>query len=161
MEFLGVGPLELLFIFLIALIVLGPKDIVKTGRTLGRFLNRVVKSPTWQAIKQTSREMRYLPAKLMRETGVEEEMREFKDINREVQELKRFSSASLIEAETTNEDLSKSDAEQSKPTTKPPEISPMSGIAEAALPPVKKRKKTIQPINSEASDTDSIKPEHS
>jgi Sec-independent protein translocase protein TatA len=36
MDFLGVGPLELLFILLIALIVLGPNDMVKTGRTLGK-----------------------------------------------------------------------------------------------------------------------------
>jgi Sec-independent protein translocase protein TatA len=91
MEFLGIGPLELLFIFLIALIFLGPRDIVKTGRTLGQFLNRVVKSPTWQAIKQTSREMRYLPNKLMREAGMEEQFKDFQEINREVQELKKIS----------------------------------------------------------------------
>ena len=38
MEILGIGPLELIFILLIALIVLGPGDMVKTGRTIGRFL---------------------------------------------------------------------------------------------------------------------------
>jgi len=92
MEFLGIGPLELLFIFLIALVFLGPRDIVKTGRTLGQFLNRIVKSPTWQAIKQTSREMRYLPNKLMREAGMEEEIKDFQEINREIQEMKKISS---------------------------------------------------------------------
>jgi len=91
MEFLGIGPLELLFIFLIALIVLGPKDMVKTGRTIGVFLNRVIKSPTWLAIKQTSREMRYLPNRLMREAGMEEEIKDFQEINREIQEMKNIS----------------------------------------------------------------------
>ena len=33
MEILGIGPSELLFIVLIAIIVLGPKDMQKAGRT--------------------------------------------------------------------------------------------------------------------------------
>ncbi len=72
MEFLGIGPLELFFIVLIALIVLGPKDMVKAGRTIGRFLRTLVTSPTWRTIQQTSRELRYLPNRLMREAGLED-----------------------------------------------------------------------------------------
>ena len=63
MEILGIGPLELIFIFLIALIVLGPTDMVKAGRTLGRFMRRIVTSPGWRTLQQASREMRYLPNK--------------------------------------------------------------------------------------------------
>lgn len=72
MEFLGIGPLELFFIILIALIVLGPKDMVKAGHTIGRFLRTLVTSPTWKTIQQTSRDLRYLPNRLMREAGLEE-----------------------------------------------------------------------------------------
>jgi hypothetical protein len=72
MEFLGIGPLELFFIILIALIVLGPKDMVKAGRTVGRFLRTLVTSPTWKTIQQTSRDLRYLPNRLMREAGLED-----------------------------------------------------------------------------------------
>jgi Sec-independent protein translocase protein TatA len=72
MEFLGIGPLELFFIVLIALIVLGPKDMVKAGRTLGRFLRTLVTSSTWRTIQQTSRDLRYLPNRLMREAGLED-----------------------------------------------------------------------------------------
>jgi len=72
MEILGIGPLELFFILIIALIVLGPNDMVKAGRTLGRLMRSIVTSPTWQMIQQTSREFRYLPNKLMREAGMEE-----------------------------------------------------------------------------------------
>lgn len=82
MEFLGVGPLELLFIFLIALIVLGPKDMAKTGRTLGRFMYRVVTSPTWQSFRQASRDLRQLPTKLMREAGLEDQ--ELKKLSEEI-----------------------------------------------------------------------------
>jgi len=93
MDFLGVGPMELFFILLIALIVLGPKDIVKAARTMGRFLKKVINSPTWNAIKQTSREMRSLPSKLMQEAGVENEIKEFKEFNREVQDIKKISTS--------------------------------------------------------------------
>lgn len=72
MEILGIGPLELFFILIIALIVLGPNDMVKAGRTLGRLMRSIVTSPTWQMIQRTSREFRYLPNKLMREAGIEE-----------------------------------------------------------------------------------------
>lgn len=72
MEILGIGPLELVFILLIALIVLGPTDMVKAGRTIGRFLRKVVTSPTWRTVQQTSRDLRYLPNKLIREAGLED-----------------------------------------------------------------------------------------
>jgi Sec-independent protein translocase protein TatA len=73
MEFLGIGPMELIFILILALIVLGPRDMVKTGRTAGRLLRQIVTSPMWRSIQQTSKEMRVLPTKLMREAGLEEE----------------------------------------------------------------------------------------
>jgi sec-independent protein translocase protein TatB len=87
MEFLGVGPLELFFILVVALIVLGPKDMVKAGRTMGSFLRRVVKSPTWMAVQRTSRDLRYLPNKLMRDAGLEEDIEELKKIGQEVDKL--------------------------------------------------------------------------
>lgn len=87
MDFLGVGPMELIFILIIALIVLGPKDMVKAGRTLGVFLRRIMKSPTWQAVQQTSRDLRYLPNRLVREAGLEEEAEELKKIGQEVEDL--------------------------------------------------------------------------
>ena len=80
MDILGVGPLEILFIILIALIVLGPKDIAKAGRSIGRFMRSVVKSSSWQAVQQTSKEIRNLPTKLMREAGLEEDMKEIQSI---------------------------------------------------------------------------------
>lgn len=77
MEFLGIGPLELFFIILIALIVLGPKDMVKAGRTLGRFMRQIVTSESWRTIQQASRELRTLPNKLMREAGIEDLQKDF------------------------------------------------------------------------------------
>lgn len=81
MDILGIGPLELFFILLIALIVLGPKDMVKAGRTIGRVLRSVVKSPNWRMLQQTSREIRNLPNRLMREAGIEELQNSLPDTN--------------------------------------------------------------------------------
>jgi Sec-independent protein translocase protein TatA len=72
MDFLGIGPLEILFILIIALIIFGPKDIVKAGQSTGRFLRKLVTSSGWQSIQQTSKDLRNLPNKLIREAGLEE-----------------------------------------------------------------------------------------
>ncbi len=71
MEILGIGAPELIFVIIIALIVLGPKDMQKAGRTIGRWLNQVVQSDGWKAFQQTSRELRNLPTNLMREANME------------------------------------------------------------------------------------------
>jgi len=85
MEILGIGPSELIFIVVIALIVLGPKDMQKAGRTIGQYLNKIVKSDGWKAFQQTSHELRNLPTNLMREanmdlTETEKEIRKSMDL---------------------------------------------------------------------------------
>lgn len=87
MEILGIGPLELLFIMLIALIVLGPKDMVKAGRTVGQVLRKVVTSPSWHAVQRTSREIRYLPNRLIREAGLEEVRQQIQSSNQLLKEV--------------------------------------------------------------------------
>jgi sec-independent protein translocase protein TatB len=71
MEILGIGPSELIFIIIIALIVMGPKDMQKAGKTIGRWLNNLVRSEGWKAFQQTSHEIRTLPTKLMKEANME------------------------------------------------------------------------------------------
>ena len=83
MEILGIGWQELIFIVIIALIVLGPKDMQKAGRTIGRWLNQLVQSDSWKAFQKTSAELRNLPRNLMREANME--MRETeKEIRRAI-----------------------------------------------------------------------------
>ena len=84
MDILGIGPLELLFILIIALIVLGPKDMVKAGRTIGKFLRQIVTSPTWHAVTRTSTELRNLPNKLIRDAGLEEDIKQIQDATKNV-----------------------------------------------------------------------------
>ena len=54
MEVLGVGPLEVLLIVLLAIVLFGPKDIARTARTAGRTLNRLYHSEGWRTLLRTS-----------------------------------------------------------------------------------------------------------
>jgi sec-independent protein translocase protein TatB len=71
MEILGIGASELIFIILIAIIVLGPKDMQKAGKTVGRWLNQLVHSDSWKVFQKTSSELRNLPRNLMRDANME------------------------------------------------------------------------------------------
>jgi sec-independent protein translocase protein TatB len=71
MEILGIGAPELIFILIIALIVLGPRDMQKAGRTVGRWLNQLIRSDGWKVFQKTSSELRNLPRNLMREANLE------------------------------------------------------------------------------------------
>lgn len=94
MEILGIGLPEMAFVLLIALILLGPKEMVETSRTVGRALRKFITSPTWQAMRTTGKELQQLPTKLMREAGLEE----LDQMGREVQGLNRdFTKATRID----------------------------------------------------------------
>ncbi len=71
MEIFGIGASELIFILIIALIVLGPRDMQKAGRTIGRWLNQLIRSDGWKVFQRTSAELRNLPRNLMREANAE------------------------------------------------------------------------------------------
>lgn len=92
MDFLGVGPLELLFVLIIAILVIGPDDLGKSARSIGRFLNRMYKSEEWKAITQASRTLRTLPNRLAREAELEEldELRSnLEEATKEIQDTSR------------------------------------------------------------------------
>lgn len=80
MEILGIGASELIFIVIIAIIVLGPKDMQKAGRTIGRWLNQFVRSDGWKALQRASKEIRNLPTNLMREANMDELQKMDRDI---------------------------------------------------------------------------------
>lgn len=84
MEIFGIGLPELILIFAIMLIVLGPKDMVATGRKMGKYIRKIIQSPTWRAVMDTSQELRNLPTKIIREAGLEEDLAE---LNRKTKSL--------------------------------------------------------------------------
>src|SRR5512141_1537336 len=89
MEILGIGPSELLFIVIIALIILGPKDMQKAGRTIGKWLRRIVTSDGWKLFQQTSREIQTLPNRLMREAALDELKEVQKDLRQPLEMNRR------------------------------------------------------------------------
>jgi sec-independent protein translocase protein TatB len=84
MEILGIGFSELVFILLVAIIILGPKDMQKAGRTIGRWLNQIVRSDGWKVFQKTSTEIRNLPRNLMREANME-----MGDVEKEIREIRQ------------------------------------------------------------------------
>lgn len=86
MDIFGIGPTELVFIILIALILLGPKEMEKTGRTIGRFLRDLTRSDGWRAFRDTSRELRNIPNRLMREANLEDLEKDVGKIGKEIEE---------------------------------------------------------------------------
>jgi Sec-independent protein translocase protein TatA len=72
MEIFGIGPLEFFFIIVLAVIILGPKDLEKAGKSIGRSLTKLVKSDTWKTVRQASQKVRSFPNELMREAGMED-----------------------------------------------------------------------------------------
>lgn len=82
MEIFGIGASELVFILIIAIIILGPKDMQKAGRTIGRWLNYFVRSDGWRALQRASQEIKRLPTTLMREANLETQ--DLQEIDREL-----------------------------------------------------------------------------
>jgi len=91
MKIFNVGSLELILIFTLALIVLGPKRAVKTANDIGQWVRKTVKSQIWRDIVSTSNEIREFPKKVIKEAGLEESIAELnistKNINKDMQEI--------------------------------------------------------------------------
>jgi sec-independent protein translocase protein TatB len=128
MEIFGIGASELIFILLIAIIVLGPKDMEKAGRTIGRWLNQLVRSDGWKVFQKTSTELRNLPRNLMREANME-----LGDVDKEIKEIgQTIDPRYRPPASSKGQNPSDRDAAQSTegdanppPLNKPPKANPL------------------------------------
>lgn len=72
MEIFGIGPLELILIFLLALIVLGPNRMIESAKKGAGWLRKFRQSDAWK----TTRDVMDIPNQVMKETGLENEIRE-------------------------------------------------------------------------------------
>lgn len=72
MNIFGIGPLEIVFVLIIGILVLGPEGMVEAGRKLGKFLRSIITSSWWQNLRKGLTEIQYLPQRLMREAELEE-----------------------------------------------------------------------------------------
>ena len=72
MNIFGIGPLEIIFVLIIGILVLGPEGMIEAGRKMGKFLRSILRSTWWQNIRKGMTEIQYLPQKLIREAELEE-----------------------------------------------------------------------------------------
>ena len=143
MDIFGIGPTELVFIILIALIVLGPKDMQKTGRTIGRWLRDMTTSDGWRAFRDTSREIRNLPNRLMREANLEDIEKDVGQIGKDVGKIgKEIEEAADVKGFGTwaNPASAKPKPPQSKPAPVEPPEDPAAS-PESTPPPAKETDK--------------------
>jgi sec-independent protein translocase protein TatB len=115
MQILNLGIGEIILVMLIMLIVLGPDRMVSGARQVGRFASRVTKSPLWAELLSTSREIRELPTRIVREAGMEETIKEIQqetnvlagEINDEVAQAAEQVNAADQELKTVSSDIAR------------------------------------------------------
>ena len=86
MKVLNVGALELIFIILLALIVLGPKKAVKAAGDVGGWVRKFLNSQLWKDLRSASREIQDFPKKMMDEAEIQKTLDE---IDRSAEEVNK------------------------------------------------------------------------
>ncbi len=81
MNILGIGPLEIVFVLIIGILILGPEGMIEAGRKLGKFMRSIIRSSWWQNIRNGVDEIQHLPQRLMREAELEE-LNEIRDLTK-------------------------------------------------------------------------------
>ncbi|OQX61815.1 MAG: hypothetical protein B5M51_07090 [Anaerolinea sp. 4484_236] len=97
--FSSLGLPEIGFIILISIIVLGPEQTVKTGKTLGKFMRNIITSNWWLGLQETLTEIKHIPYKLMHEAHLEE----LAELKKEVEELKNMPNEPKLGLKSLNE----------------------------------------------------------
>ena len=164
MSFFGIGPLELVFILIIMILVLGPKNMVITARKLGVTLRKIVKSPLWATVMDTSREIREIPTRLIREAGIEEDLKNIKSTTDSLKDLGNISvpydlSKTEKQKIETEKDLAIPDQSIIEPTKEntSPKNASFDQDKEKEVEEEQKEKKSDQLINEPSEENSSIK----
>lgn len=80
MNILGVGPLEIALVLILALLLLGPEGMVNGGRQAGKLLRKLYRSEFWQTVRGSRKMM----DRMVGELGMDEDVEE---IRSQLQEL--------------------------------------------------------------------------
>ena len=89
MEIINISGLELLVVAIIALILLGPDGTVKFMKQAGKLIRKIVRSPIWKDVMNTSNEIRSFPGKIAKEAELEEELKEFQNWRAQTKGIKK------------------------------------------------------------------------
>lgn len=120
MNFLNLGLPEVIFIIVLALIIFGPNNMVKSAKEVGSFLRKVTKSPYWQEVWATKRELDELPKMLAKEANLNETIR---DLDNSVKNASGSTKTLVSEflKEVNQPNLIKKEADESKKSILPQE----------------------------------------
>jgi Sec-independent protein translocase protein TatA len=76
----SIGTSEILLVLILMIILLGPQKMVEGAKDLGKTIRKVTRSQFWKDVKQTSREIRDIPKKIMEEADIEDDVKEIKNV---------------------------------------------------------------------------------
>ena len=110
MEIFGIGPLELVLIVLVAIIVLGPKEMMTSAQKAATWLKKLRKSDSWA----TTKEVMDIPSQVMKETG----------LDKEIQEIQSLTNKTFSQSAWTPNTLLPKDKVTSEKAEEPPADSP-------------------------------------
>ncbi len=114
MSFLGIGPMELIFIIIIMILILGPKNMITTAQKLGATMRKIVKSPIWATVMDTSREIREIPTRLIREAGIEEDMKTIRSTTESIKNAGKVTVPYDVSTSGTSKGLNKPETASSE-----------------------------------------------
>lgn len=122
MRFLNIGPGELVLIAVLALIVFGPKRLVEVLGDFGKWLRTLAKSPVWRELMRTREDLRNLPHEFMRESGLDQDIREVTRATQEALRIDELESARAAQS-SPREPLSGEAAAEEEARIVPPDHS--------------------------------------
>lgn len=86
MEILNIGIIELVFILLLMLVLLGPEGMIHAARSIAVFVRKFLKSPIWSELMRVNQDFQEMPTRLMREAGIDEIKKEIASTERDMRE---------------------------------------------------------------------------
>jgi Sec-independent protein translocase protein TatA len=114
LDILGIGLPEVVIIFTLLLIFLGPDEIVSAGKTTGKLINKLVNSEQWESAKRVNRQVKNLPNQLAREANIADFE---KDIEGAMESLPRFPEVPIASKISSDEESSEEIPTSAKTTT--------------------------------------------
>jgi len=116
MKIFNVGALELVFIFLLAFLVLGPKKAVATAGDVGRWIKKLVSSKFWRDLVSTSKQIQELPQKMMDDAEIQNTLKDLEHSANEIKSsIKETGKIKVVESDETEKTIGQ--AHQTPPET--------------------------------------------
>lgn len=97
MEIFNIGAGEIILLLVILFVVLGPRDMARTAYKVGSWIRKLVKSPIWAEMMNTSQMLKDIPQELVKNSGLGEDLKDLRQMERNIHQEFEQSSAELQE----------------------------------------------------------------